>query len=93
MLCLIALVSSFTSTEVFGQMNSWTSVTSGNWDQPSNWSLGLLPNSSQSVMITNAGFKDVFFLRCDSLEQAQKECEKEYRRLFNLSDISLLETD
>jgi hypothetical protein len=42
-----------------GIVNSWTSPTSGNWDQPTNWSLGILPNSSQSIMITNAGWKAV----------------------------------
>src|SRR5262245_44750286 len=41
------------------QVNSWTNATSGNWDQPANWSLGTLPNSSQSVLITNSGWKAV----------------------------------
>jgi hypothetical protein len=42
-----------------GPVNSWINPASGNWDQPTNWSLGVLPNSSQLVMITNGGFKAV----------------------------------
>jgi len=40
------------------QVNSWTNTASGNWEDPK-WSLGVLPNSSQAVAITNAGFKAV----------------------------------
>src|SRR5688572_16068337 len=41
------------------QVNSWISPASGNW-QDSSWSLGVLPNSSQShITITNAGWKAV----------------------------------
>jgi hypothetical protein len=42
-----------------GATNAWIQSTSGNWDQTTNWSLGVLPNSSQSVMITNSGWKAV----------------------------------
>lgn len=42
-----------------GLVNSWTNPASGNWDQATNWSLGILPDSSQSIMITNSGFKAV----------------------------------
>ena len=42
-----------------GPVNSWIKPTSGNWDDATSWSLGVLPNSSQSVMITNSGFKAV----------------------------------
>ena len=34
-------------------------ASSGNWDQVTNWSLGVLPDSSQSVFITNSGWKAV----------------------------------
>src|SRR4051812_14405707 len=40
-----------------GQVNSWTNG-SGPWQQ-SAWSLGVLPGTNQSVMITNAGWKAV----------------------------------
>jgi hypothetical protein len=40
-------------------VNSWTRATSGNWDDASSWSLGILPDRSQSVMITNSGWKAV----------------------------------
>src|SRR5688572_8818933 len=42
-----------------GGANTWTKPTSGNWEDPSAWSLGVLPNSSQSVLITNSGWKAV----------------------------------
>ena len=40
-------------------MNSWISPTSGNWDEASSWSLGTLPGSSQSILITNQFWKAV----------------------------------
>jgi hypothetical protein len=49
------------------QVNSWTSPASGNWHDPS-WSLGVLPNSSQShIMITNSGWKAVAINRTTAL--------------------------
>jgi hypothetical protein len=48
-----------TSTSVFAQTNSWINLASGSWDDATSWSLGVLPDSSQSVMITNSGFKAV----------------------------------
>jgi hypothetical protein len=47
------------ATAASAQVNSWINPVSGNWDQVTNWSQGVLPNSSQSVMITNVGFKAV----------------------------------
>ncbi|EEF59542.1 beta strand repeat-containing protein [Pedosphaera parvula] len=47
-----------TGTVAFAQVNSWTKPTSGAWEEPV-WSLGILPNSSQTIEITNAGFKAV----------------------------------
>lgn len=55
--CFLALVATATSTSA--QVNSWINPGSGNWDQPSNWSLGARPDSSQSVFITNAVWKAV----------------------------------
>jgi len=42
-----------------GLVNSWINPGSANWDQPTNWSLGVIPDSSQAVMITNSGWKAV----------------------------------
>src|SRR2546421_1249537 len=42
-----------------GGTNSWLKPSSGNWEDASAWSLGVLPNSAQSVQITNAGWKAV----------------------------------
>src|SRR5947207_6298230 len=58
-LCFVASVMAFTSTSVSAQVNSWINPTSGNWDDAASWSLGVLPGSSQSVMITNSGWKAV----------------------------------
>jgi hypothetical protein len=41
-----------------GGANSWTKPSSGFWEEPY-WSLGVLPNSSQSVFITNQNWKAV----------------------------------
>src|SRR5215218_1340718 len=49
-LCFVALMIAFTSTSALAQVNAWINATSGNWDQSANWSLGVLPNSSHSVM-------------------------------------------
>src|SRR5438309_986730 len=57
--CFVASVMAFTSASVSAQVNSWINPTSGNWDQASSWSLGVLPASSQSVMITNSLWKAV----------------------------------
>ncbi len=54
-----AALFTFTSTSVLAQTNSWINPTSGNWENAASWSLGVPPGSSQSVMITNSGFKAV----------------------------------
>ncbi len=40
------------------QINSWTSPASAPWEAM-DWSLGVLPDSAQSILITNAGYKAV----------------------------------
>lgn len=40
------------------QQNSWTGPTSGNWED-SSWSLGVLPGTNQSILLTNYGWKAV----------------------------------
>jgi hypothetical protein len=42
-----------------GPVNSWINFSSGNWDDAASWSLGILPNSSQSVLIVNTNWKAV----------------------------------
>jgi hypothetical protein len=46
------------SSSARAQTNSWTSPTSGNWEDLS-WSLGILPGANQAIMLTNAGWKAV----------------------------------
>ncbi len=58
-LCFVAAAIAFTSTSASAQVNSWINPTSGNWDDPVSWSLGELPDGSQSVQITNSGWKAV----------------------------------
>ena len=49
-----------TQSALFADVNTWVKPTSGYWEESTaNWSLGILPNSSQSIYITNAGFKAV----------------------------------
>jgi hypothetical protein len=54
-----ALVMAVACTSTRAQVNSWTNPFSASWDQSTNWSTATLPNSSQTVMITNSGFKAV----------------------------------
>src|ERR1041384_822788 len=54
----VGLVMTFACASTSAQVNSWIAG-SGSWDQALNWSLGVLPDSSQSVMITNSGWKAV----------------------------------
>ena len=58
-LFLTFLLSLVTVSGQTGGTNSWIKPSSGNWDDPSVWSLGVLPNSSQSVLIANSGWKAV----------------------------------
>lgn len=56
-LLFMFIVGSLCSTAK-AQVNSWTSPTSGNWEDPS-WSLGILPGTNQAILLTNAGWKAV----------------------------------
>src|SRR4051794_25284592 len=38
-------------------INSWTKPGSGSWEEQASWSLGVLPDATQSVVFTNAGWK------------------------------------
>ncbi len=38
------------------QTNSWTNATSGNWEN-AYWSLGALPGTNQTILLTNSGWK------------------------------------
>ncbi len=38
-------------------VNSWLKPTSGYWEEQTFWSLGVLPDATQSVVFTNAGWK------------------------------------
>jgi hypothetical protein len=37
--------------------NSWLKPTSGYWEEQAHWSLGVLPDATQTVLFTNAGWK------------------------------------
>jgi len=57
--CAICVLALMTAASTSAQVNSWINPGSGEWDQPSNWSLGVRPDSSQSVFITNSVWKAV----------------------------------
>src|SRR5437879_1930193 len=59
MLWAFVLMHLLSGLVAFGQVNSWIKPTSGAWEEATSWSLGILPNSSQTIEITNAGFKAV----------------------------------
>jgi hypothetical protein len=56
--CVMLVVVSFRGRAWAQEINSWTNPSSAPWEAMY-WSLGVLPDSTQSVMITNAGYKAV----------------------------------
>ena len=56
---LFALSLSALPAPAVGPANSWIKPTSGSWEEQSSWSLGQLPDPTQNVAITNAGWKAV----------------------------------
>lgn len=42
-----------------GQVNSWTGPSNGNWEDAGSWSLGILPGTNQTILLTNYGWKAV----------------------------------
>lgn len=50
------LALTFCALNICAQVNSWTNSTSGNW-QESEWSLGALPGTNQTILLTNSGWK------------------------------------
>ena len=55
--CVLFVVLSFLD-RAGAQVNSWTNPASAPWETMY-WSLGVLPDNTQSIMITNAGYKAV----------------------------------
>src|SRR5882757_3044473 len=56
--CFVVLSLGFSAPHpADGAINSWTKPTSGYWEEQASWSLGVLPDATQSVMFTNAGWK------------------------------------
>lgn len=56
---LAALGLVLASASTYAQTNSWINPASGAWDDATSWSSGILPDSSQSILITNTGWKAV----------------------------------
>src|SRR5437660_1391135 len=54
---LILLVPGLVSIASAQVVNSWTKPSSGAWEEQAYWLLGALPDATQSVMFTNAGWK------------------------------------
>lgn len=56
--CLIALSYCFIVPHpAAGAANEWTKPTTGSWEEQASWSLGVLPDATQEVVFTNAGWK------------------------------------
>jgi hypothetical protein len=55
--CLTAVFFFHLPPAIFAQTNSWTNSASGNWEDSSSWSLGILPGTNQDIMLTNSGWK------------------------------------
>src|SRR5687767_14295937 len=55
-LFLTFLLSLVTVSGQTGGTNLWTKPVSGYWEEPF-WSLGVLPDATQSVVFTNVGWK------------------------------------
>jgi hypothetical protein len=53
------LAAAFLSPSFAQVSNSWIKAGSGNWEDQTAWSLGILPSSGQAVLITNQGWKAV----------------------------------
>ena len=56
---VFALLLSTLPAQAVGVINAWTNATSSYWEFQTNWSLGQLPDQTQSVYITNSGWKAV----------------------------------
>lgn len=65
--------------ETDAQTNSWTSSTSGNW-QDSSWSLGAPPGPGESVFLTNAGWKAV---------QIMSSTAQNYPQTLNVASVTV----
>src|SRR5882757_9878691 len=56
--CFVVLSLGFSAPHpADGAVNEWTKPTSGYWEEQAFWSLGVLPDATQSVLFTNAGWK------------------------------------
>lgn len=62
------------------QVNSWTSSTSGNWEDTPSWSLGILPGTNQTIMLTNYGWKAV---------QISANTTQNFPQSLNVNSISI----
>ncbi len=59
-------------SDVLTSTNSWIGTASGNWDDPTKWSLSAPPDAGQSVFITNALTKSISFTSQSSTSQFAK---------------------
>ena len=48
---MLMVVSLFFVSAAIGQTNTWTGTTNANWGTPTNWSLGIVPLSTHTVII------------------------------------------
>jgi hypothetical protein len=57
-ICLVALLLGLSGPRpAAGATNEWIKPTSGYWEEQASWSLGVLPDATQSLLFNNAGWK------------------------------------
>src|SRR5882724_11335214 len=58
-ICGLIFLALCNCTSVFADslVNAWTKPTSGYWEEQAYWSLEMLPDATQSIIFTNAGWK------------------------------------
>lgn len=58
LICLVGLFFCLCGQRLaVGAVNGWTKPTSGYWEEQAYWSLGVLPDATQDIVFTNAGWK------------------------------------
>jgi hypothetical protein len=55
--CFIPILIFVATSLAVADTNIWTKPSSGYWEEQTNWSLGTLPDATQIVLFTNAGWK------------------------------------
>jgi hypothetical protein len=77
-------LSFFAAVSSRADTNNWIKSTSGDWQEATSWSLGILPDISQSVAITNAGEKTITI---------NSDTSQNYAAALTLNDLTITGTN